>query len=340
MVMDFKLSIKSSKFRWVGCVAACAVASPLWQHSVLAQQNSNPKPGIQASGDTMFVASKHVPSQPNFVPIGTRSLVDQYRSDQRQQDLCDPSEKINPRELPNRKMHVVRFPQNGFAAPPLPTTGAAPMTFPDNGGLGLPAQPAAPAPNFQEPTTGGPFGLPSGNGATAPIANPTTSPAVVAPPTGLPPALPMNPAVSGNVPLVGLPSTQIIPGNADMFPIARPELNDGFATVGNHCCVSAPSSYVAAMGFSNCASGNSYAATSQGYIATGPQVAAPPPTAATVPAGLVPVTRPSVPGVPKKPLINLGQNKNAVVVGQGIIGQPVAYVPGQCIRNWIRYISP
>lgn len=340
MVMVFQLPINLSKYRWLGCFAAYVVAFPVGQHTVVAQQNRVSNLGNQRAVHAMLVAPRNVPLQPNFVPIGTRSLVDRYRTDQRQQDLRDQSEEINARESQGQKTHLVRYPQSGFAAPPLPTTGPAPMAFPDNGGMGLPAQPVAPVPGFQEPTAGSPFGLPPGNAATMPMANPVTSPAAVAPPTGLPPALPMNPTGIANVPMVGLLSTQVVPRNADLFPISRPELNDGFATVGNHCCVSAPSSYVAAMGLGNCAGGSSYSATNQGYIATGPQVAAPPQMASPIPAGLVPVTRPSAPGVPKRPLINLGQNKNAVVVGQGIIGQPVAYVPGQCIRNWIRYISP
>jgi hypothetical protein len=39
-------------------------------------------------------------------------------------------------------------------------------------------------------------------------------------------------------------------------------------------------------------------------------------------------------------LISLGQQNNAVQVGQGLWGQPVAYVPGQSIRNWVRYFFP
>jgi len=41
-----------------------------------------------------------------------------------------------------------------------------------------------------------------------------------------------------------------------------------------------------------------------------------------------------------RPLFSLGQENYNVVLGRGIIGQPTAYVPGQCIRNFLRYISP
>lgn len=340
MVMVFQLLINFSKNRWLGCFTVCAVAFPFTQHSVVAQQNSVWTTGDQGPSSAASVVARNVPSQPKFVPIGTRSLVDQYRNDHRQPIVRSEAETIGNHEVLSSKRHLVRLPQSGFAAPPLPTTGASPMAPPANGGMGFPSQTMTPPSGFQEPNVGATFGLPPGSGGPLPMTNSVPSPTSMAPPTGLPPALPMNPAVPRNAPVVGLPSTQAIPRNADMLPIAQPQLNDGFATVGNSCCVSAPSSYVAAMGLGNCIGGGYQPTTTQGYIATGPQVAAPPQVASTVPAGLVPVTRPSAPGVPKKPLINLGQNKNAVVVGQGIIGQPVAYVPGQCIRNWIRYISP
>ena len=360
MVMFFQIRINLSKSHWLGFFAACAVVLPSWPHSVVAQQTNFRSAGDQGPSNATLVVAGNLPSQPTFVPIGTRSLVDQYRSDPRQPDVRVQTRNVVYPELRSSERYVVRLPQSGFAAPPLPATGAAPMVMPENGGMGFPSQTVTPSPGFQEPSVAAPFGLPTGTGGSSLMSNPvaspaaaspatalpaaaspaTASPATTAPPTGLPPALPMNPAFSGTVPVAGLPSTQVISRNADMVPIARPELNVGFATVGNSCLVSAPSSYVTAMGLGNCAGGSYQPTTTQGYIATGPQVASLPQAAASVPSGLVPVTRPSAPGVPKKPLINFGQDKNSVVVGQGLIGQPVAYVPGQCIRNWIRYISP
>ena len=340
MDMVFQIRRTPRTHRWLGCFAVCAVALPLWQHSVAAQGNSTWTTGSQGRVNTTLGAARNAGPQTQFVPIGTRSLVDQYRSDRQQQGFRGQTQNIGYQDVQNSKRHLVRLQQNGFAAPPLPTTGAAPMAFPDNGGTGIPSQPATPQLGYQEPAVGAPFGLPPSSSAPALVSSPVNSPAVIAPPTGLPPTLPMTPAGSGNLPVAGFPSSQVISGNADMLPIARPQLNDGFATVGNSCCVSPPSSYVAAMGLGNCVGGGYQPGASQGYIATGPQVAVPPQVASSVPSGLVPVTRPSARGVPKKPLINLGQDKNAVVVGQGIIGQPVAYVPGQCVRNWIRYIFP
>ncbi len=41
-----------------------------------------------------------------------------------------------------------------------------------------------------------------------------------------------------------------------------------------------------------------------------------------------------------RPLFSLGQENYNVQIGRGIIGQPTVYVPGQPVRNFIRYISP
>lgn len=45
-------------------------------------------------------------------------------------------------------------------------------------------------------------------------------------------------------------------------------------------------------------------------------------------------------GVPWRPIFNIRSLPSNVVVGQGLIGQPVAYVPNQPVRNFFRYISP
>ncbi len=41
-----------------------------------------------------------------------------------------------------------------------------------------------------------------------------------------------------------------------------------------------------------------------------------------------------------RPLLGFGQDNYNVQLGRGIIGQPVAYVPGQPLRNFLRYIFP
>lgn len=40
------------------------------------------------------------------------------------------------------------------------------------------------------------------------------------------------------------------------------------------------------------------------------------------------------------PLFSLGQENYNVQLGRGIIGQPTVYVPGQPVRNFLRYLSP
>ena len=41
-----------------------------------------------------------------------------------------------------------------------------------------------------------------------------------------------------------------------------------------------------------------------------------------------------------RPLIGFGQSLNNAYLGRGIVGQPVAYVDGQPVRNFIRYLFP
>lgn len=41
-----------------------------------------------------------------------------------------------------------------------------------------------------------------------------------------------------------------------------------------------------------------------------------------------------------RPLFSLGQENYNVQIGRGIIGQPTVYVPGQPVRNFMRYIFP
>jgi hypothetical protein len=144
------------------------------------------------------------------------------------------------------------------------------------------------------------------------------------------------------------------------MPIAAPQLSDQFATIDNCTCVSPPSGYVAATGWTQPAPHGSSVSTvspstyfgstvpvgstpnviaSPATIVPGAPVAtiAPLPSATMIPSAS---SMPKGSGVPRHSLINLGQNRNPVVLGQGVIGQPVAYVPGQPIRNWIRYIFP
>jgi hypothetical protein len=72
------------------------------------------------------------------------------------------------------------------------------------------------------------------------------------------------------------------------------------------------------------------------------------PSTGAVPGAYVPPTLPPnmTPGLytPNNsgyvPLFSLGQENYNVQLGRGIIGQPTVYVPGQPIRNFMRYLSP
>jgi len=74
-------------------------------------------------------------------------------------------------------------------------------------------------------------------------------------------------------------------------------------------------------------------AVSQQYIA--PQGYAPPPTPQVVPQYGIGTSQFSY-----RPLLPIAQQPAVVQVGRGILGQPTVYVPGQPVRNLLRYISP
>jgi len=119
------------------------------------------------------------------------------------------------------------------------------------------------------------------------------------------------------------------PQSGDYAPIVPPQLGTGYATVNNCNCVTAPSNYVAASTNPGCAP--------VGYQGPGGFEAAP----SSVAPVFGPVTAtPKSAGIPRGALISFGQPLDPVTVGQGIVGQPVAYVPGQKIRNCIRYFFP
>ena len=128
-----------------------------------------------------------------------------------------------------------------------------------------------------------------------------------------------------------LPSERVdrIESASDYSSVPQPRLNnDRYATIDNSRCVSAPSGYVASAG---------YVCGSPGSCQTYAPPAAQLPTSAVLPSGVV-VPQQGI--APIRPLLSFGQERNAVQVGQGILGQPVAYVPGQGVRNFIRYLFP
>ncbi len=124
--------------------------------------------------------------------------------------------------------------------------------------------------------------------------------------------------------------------SSDVQPMPQPQLGNRFATIDNCNLIVPASGYSAAFGY-GC--GNEVAP--QPYAA--PQPSGTPLAFTTQPAEFAaPVVMPpnAQLGAPMRSLITFGQERNPVQVGQGIIGQPVAYVPGQPLRNWLRYLFP
>lgn len=167
---------------------------------------------------------------------------------------------------------------------------------------------------------------------------PTTLPEISAAPAPAlaPRGLPVNPAPNQPAPFT--PAPQYPHSNSDYAPLSQPQLSNSFATLDNSCHVSGPSTYTAASASGCCAP--------VGYQAP-PAYIAPPAPIAPAPSFGPAVVVPGAPvgaapgtGIPRGPLISFGQERNQVQVGPGLFGQPVAYVPGQTFRNWIRYIFP
>jgi hypothetical protein len=163
--------------------------------------------------------------------------------------------------------------------------------------------------------------------------------------------LPINPNLSTGVPATTVPRssmpTQSVPGGAnDYAAIAQPQLGNAFATMDNCRNITGPSTYRAA-GFFGCGQPTAYAApsftTPATYVAPPAQIAPAvglPPGATFAPVGIAGSVPPVLPGSPGyRPLVSFGQDRNPVQVGQGLWGQPVAYVPGQSIKNALRYLS-
>jgi hypothetical protein len=257
------------------------------------------------------------------------------------------------------------FPSNGLPAPLQSTSPAGPIALPPS------PQPQPAQPQFIQPAPPPNVPLPLNQGAM------NTAPAPVAPRVVPSQGLPINPNVSpqprpsSSAPLVVGPGSVVprmsappngMPGGmgpaavnppsaSDYAAIPQPQLDNAFATMDNCRNVTGPSPYRAA-GFFGCNQPASYTSPVYGPPVYGaPTTYVPPPSqvapAVALPAGATysPVSMagsvpPVLPGSPGyRPLFTLGQERNPVQVGQGFWGQPVAYVPGQTIRNGLRYIS-
>lgn len=282
-------------------------------------------PGLAQSPDSPLTRMR---------PIGSPSAVDQYRAPTVTSRYRSSASSMTS---PVRQAVVVDDLGNertiqqtqGFTAPPIPDEFGMPVAPPTTDS---PFDGAGPAPAIT---------LPSEQPSIAPPATPLPSTGLPsdtylpsAPPTD-PRSLPFN---NGNLSQVPLDATS---SGGDLAPIPQPQLNDGFATIDNCPCVSPPSGYVAATGWPQRCAPVAYQVPAT--VQAPPPYVAPPATTTTVVEETI-VLPPTMParrsGVPRGPLISFGQDKNPVQIGQGIVGQPVAYVPGQRFRNWLRYIFP
>lgn len=246
-------------------------------------------------------------------PIGAPSAVDQYRPPVEQRLVRETAYQASAYHTPASSV---------FQPVVQPTSGAT--AYPVRQAVMMQQQfdaPTLPEGGVTVPNTTGGFG-----GGMALPGN-TAPPMTTAPPatTTLP----------GNLAPVPLDSTTIN-SSSDFAPMAQPQLGSGYATIDNCNCITAPSSYIAASASPGCAPVGYEGPV--GYQPVGGSFTAPP--VATGPAILPGGFARPRDGIPSGPLVTFGQQLNPIQVGQGILGQPVAYVPGQPIRNWIRYFFP
>ena len=171
-----------------------------------------------------------------------------------------------------------------------------------------------------------------------------------APPLQPPPG--MNPGLPPPQPIIASqPGFGFVPSPSDQTPLPQPSLDtSSIARMDNCRLVTGPSSYNSEF---DCGCGTVVPTTYNAPLAQSPGVAPgslPPeiPSMATivpVPVQPPPMTQPVATAPPEaappRALISFGQDKKyAVKVGQGLWGQPVAYVPGQGFRNFFRYMFP
>ncbi len=169
----------------------------------------------------------------------------------------------------------------------------------------------------------------SGGLAIPPLAGDAGPSGSAPPPEG--PQVPSQPPPGSlqPVPIDGRPLPS--PPAGDFQPVPRPQLSRDMATIGNCANISPPSGYSAG-GLYDCQPAYSYQPWGTPVMPVSGNVPIYPPQ--TLPPG------PFVPSPGFRPLFTLGQNPYNAQLGQGIIGQPKAYVPGQTIRNFLRYLTP
>lgn len=300
---------------------------------------------VALSSDAAYRASDFTVPQTRLRPIGAPSAVDQYR-DRTVRAAVESGADNGVRQAVLMKSSDAAavpppsLPAGGFAMPPGTGLPAPFETTPSMGPINLPPtnlQDNAPLPRNIGNT---------GSGGIGTFGSPLPSPPASSTAT-LNPIIPVNPQPGGSfvpVPRSGAIVGQSGPGG-DYAPMPQPQLGNQFATLGNCRNISAPSGYRSDR-ILTCGQPTSYlttvGATSPPPIYSPPpaQIGPPvilPPTQMGAPIGSTQTVIPGPAGY--RPLISFGQERFPVQIGQGVFGQPVAYVPGQKFRNAIRYIT-
>jgi hypothetical protein len=295
-------------------------------------------------------------------PIGAPSAVDRYRNTS---EVSNQLRQVSSIGSPVQRVVETssNFPLNSGQVGNSGLVRQAQFELPSGT---LPQGPATSAPGISAPSMSAPSMSAPGITSAPPI---TSAPGMSMPPMGSVPNSPNTPMPSNAVPVgparpVGpsvvtenpvppsqMPLPRNLPRTNDLTPMAPPQLNDGFATLNNSCHVSGPSGYSASMASGCCAPvGYNAPLAPLGYgDATVPppglsgaaaQTLPPAPSGNLFPTAPVPnASGANGPG-PAGALLTFGQERYPVQVGPGIFGQPTAYVEGQPIRNWLRYLSP
>jgi hypothetical protein len=256
-------------------------------------------------------------------------------------------------------------PQGPMSGLPLAYAGQPPLTNQPNGFV--------PQPTFSGPPPGG-FVAPAINPvlpSTSPPIYPTQPPANVLPPNYSPAVMPNTAPAGSSIPPVGNPipngpsSTMVLPGQTYNAPptyypsnvnpqVQAPTLSPNDAgmpryprptsMVNNQPFASTPSNqfdpcYMDSPSVYRQAYNNPCDAPSAGNSYTG----GPNPGQTGSPFSYVPPTytasnlyRPP----PYPILVGFGQDLNGAYFSRGIVGQPKAYLDGQPIRNFVRYLTP
>ncbi len=281
-------------------------------------------------------------------PLGVASAVDQFRrgrSSLQNAGRAEPSKDVRfaaSRVQPalgsvTQAAHTGRrnpvqqtvWMQSQFQAPPL-----------DGGGMSLPSENPSTSPS--PPAAAPPAAAPPGAAPSGALPDSVPFPQASQPPASAP-----EPTPPRSLPT---PSAGNVAGgySSDLTPMSPPQLSSGgYATMDNCRLISGPTPYMAASVLgSGCGQvvPTSYAPVNCPPVATAPPAVGLPaeiPSAATIPpVSVFPPVAQAVTAAPARSLITFGQERNVVQVGQGLWGQPVAYVPGQSFRNWLRYFSP